>query len=51
MAYYLRQPSNTGAIGDTKLKFNFGKGIREASTFQQSGALIEPSDARANHAV
>ena len=40
MAYYLRQPTNTGAIGDTKLKFNFGKGIKEASTFQQSGALI-----------
>jgi vitamin B12 transporter len=41
MAYYLRQPSHTGAFGDTKLKFNFGKGIREASTFQQSGALID----------
>jgi vitamin B12 transporter len=41
MAYYLRQPTNTGAIGDTKLKFNFGKGIKEASTFQQSGALID----------
>jgi vitamin B12 transporter len=40
MAYYLRQPSHNGAIGDTKLKFNFGKGIKEASTFQQSGALI-----------
>jgi vitamin B12 transporter len=40
MAYYLRQPTNTGAIGETKLKFNFGKGIREASPFQQSGALM-----------
>ena len=40
MAYYLRQPANTGAIGETKLKFNFGKGIKEANTFQQSGALI-----------
>ncbi len=39
-AYYLRLPTNTGLIGDTKLKFNFGQGIKEASTFQQSSALI-----------
>ncbi len=41
MAYYLRKPSNAGMFGETKLKFNFGKGIKEASTFQQSGALID----------
>jgi vitamin B12 transporter len=40
MAYYLRRPTNTGVVGETKLKFNFGQGIKEASTFQQSGALI-----------
>jgi vitamin B12 transporter len=40
LAYYLRKPSNAGVFGETKLKFNFGKGIKEASTFQQSEALI-----------
>ncbi len=40
MAYYLRKPSNAGVFGETKLKFNFGKGIKEASTSQQSAALI-----------
>jgi vitamin B12 transporter len=40
MAYYLRRPSNTGLFGETKLKFNFGEGIKEASTSQQASALI-----------
>jgi vitamin B12 transporter len=40
MAYYLRRPTSTGILGETKLKFNFGQGIKEANTFQQSGALI-----------
>src|SRR5580704_14007143 len=40
MAYYLRRPSNTGLFGETKLKFNFGEGIKEASTTQQASALI-----------
>jgi vitamin B12 transporter len=40
MAYYLRRPTNAGFLGETKLKFNFGNGIKEASTIQQSGALI-----------
>jgi vitamin B12 transporter len=40
VAYYVRKPSNAGVFGETKLKFNFGKGIKEASTFQQSGALV-----------
>lgn len=40
MAYYLHRPSNTGLFGETKLKFNFGEGIKEASTLQQSSALI-----------
>jgi vitamin B12 transporter len=40
MAYYLRKPSNTGFFGETKLKFNFGEGIKEASTLEQGSALI-----------
>ena len=40
MAYYLRRPSNIGLLGETKLKFNFGAGIKEASTSQQASALI-----------
>ncbi len=39
-AYYLRKPSSSGFFGDTKLKFNFGKGIKEPSTFEQASALI-----------
>jgi vitamin B12 transporter len=39
-AYYLRNPSASGFFGDTKLKFNFGKGIKEPSTFEQASALI-----------
>jgi len=41
LAYYIRKPSNAGMFGETKLKFNFGKGIKEASTFEQAGALID----------
>ena len=40
MAYYLRKPTNLGLFGETKLKFNFGEGIKEASTSQQASALI-----------
>jgi vitamin B12 transporter len=40
LAYYLRKPTNAGILGETKLKFNFGKGIKEASTSQQANALI-----------
>jgi vitamin B12 transporter len=41
MAYYLRKPGNTAAFGETKLKFNFGKGIKEASTSQQANGLLD----------
>ncbi|MGA7920588.1 MAG: TonB-dependent receptor [Candidatus Acidiferrales bacterium] len=41
MAYYLRKPTNAGLFGETKLEFNFGKGIKEASTLEQAGALID----------
>jgi iron complex outermembrane receptor protein/vitamin B12 transporter len=40
MAYYLCKPSNAGIFGETKLKFNFGEGIKEASTTEQASALI-----------
>jgi vitamin B12 transporter len=40
LAYYLRTPSVTSFVGDTKLKFNFGKGIKEPSTSQQASALF-----------
>ena len=40
LAYYLRRPSVNGILGDTKLKFNFGKGIKEPSTSQQASALF-----------
>jgi len=40
MAYYLRRPTNSGIFGESKLKFNFGQGIKEASTSEQSSALI-----------
>jgi iron complex outermembrane receptor protein/vitamin B12 transporter len=40
LAYYLRKPLKSGFFGETKLKFNFGEGIKEASTLEQSAALI-----------
>lgn len=40
LGYYLRKTTNAGIFGETKLKFNFGKGIKEASTLEQAGALI-----------
>jgi vitamin B12 transporter len=40
LAYYLRKTTNAGIFGESKLKFNFGKGIKEASTLEQAGALI-----------
>jgi vitamin B12 transporter len=39
-AYYLRRPSGARFLGETKLKFNFGKGIKEPSTFEQANALF-----------
>jgi iron complex outermembrane receptor protein/vitamin B12 transporter len=45
-AYYLRRPSGTSFFSDTKLRFNFGKGIKETSTYQQANqlyALLTPA--------
>jgi iron complex outermembrane receptor protein/vitamin B12 transporter len=41
LAYYLRRPSVDGFFGDTKLKFNFGKGIEEPSIFDQGSSLFD----------
>jgi vitamin B12 transporter len=52
-AYYLRRPSTSSFFSDTKLRFNFGKGIKEPSTFQQANqvyALLTP-DQRAQFGV
>jgi iron complex outermembrane receptor protein/vitamin B12 transporter len=38
-AYYLRNPSASGFFGETKLKFNFGKGIKESSIAEQLASL------------
>jgi len=45
-AYYVRRPSVMSFFSDTKLRFNFGKGIKEASTYQQANqiyALLTPA--------
>lgn len=39
-AVYLRQPSTAG-LGDTKVSFNVGKGIKAPSVFQQQNAVFE----------
>lgn len=38
-AYYLRRPSRTSFLSDSKLRFNFGKGIKEMTTYQQANQL------------
>jgi len=40
LAYYIRKPTNVGVFGESKLKFNFSQGIKEASTLEQGSALI-----------
>lgn len=39
LAYYLRQPNAGTFFGDTKLTFNFGKGIKEPSIFDAGSSL------------
>ena len=39
-ALYLRQPS-AGSLGDTKVSFNVGKGIKSPSVFNEQNALFE----------
>jgi len=40
VAAYLRNPSSTESLGDTKLTFNAGKGIKEPSLFQEQSSLF-----------
>ena len=40
LAYYLRQPSPNSFLGDTRLDFNFGKGIKEPSIFDSGSSLF-----------
>ncbi len=45
-AYYLRKPTGNTFFADTKLRFNFGKGIKEPSTYEQGNqlyALLTPA--------
>src|SRR5262249_13061148 len=39
VAYYLRNPSSTSAVGDTKLTFNAAKGIKAPAIFQELSSL------------
>jgi len=39
LAYYLRQPTAGTLVGDTKLSFNFGKGIKEPTIFDAGSSL------------
>ncbi len=40
LAYYLRRPTANGILGDTKLIFNYGKGIKEPSIFDAGSSLF-----------
>jgi iron complex outermembrane receptor protein/vitamin B12 transporter len=51
VATYLRNPSATSALGDTKISFNVGKGIKAPSVFQEQNALftlVQATPAAAN---
>ncbi len=41
LAYYPRQPSSNTFFGFTKLRFNFGTGIKEPSIFDQGSSLFD----------
>ena len=41
LAYYLFRPDFVGAFQGTKLKFNFGKGIKEPDIFSESTSLFD----------
>ena len=49
IASYLRNPAR-GAVGDTKLVLNFGKGIKAMSVFQQQSSLFALLESRAGGA-
>jgi iron complex outermembrane receptor protein/vitamin B12 transporter len=39
-AYYLRRPASDSFFAETKVRFNFGAGIKEPSTYEQSSQLF-----------
>jgi len=47
VAYYLRKPTGNEFFAETKLRGNFGKGIKEPSTYEQANqlwALLTPAE-------
>ncbi len=51
VATYLRNPSASSPVGDTKVSFNVGKGIKAPSVFQEQNALftlVQATPAAAN---
>lgn len=40
LAYYLRRPTSAALLGGIKLRFNYGKGIKEPSLFDESSSLF-----------
>ncbi len=40
-AYYLVRPRSEGPFNGTKLKFNYGQGIKEPSVFEQTSSLFD----------
>jgi vitamin B12 transporter len=40
LAYYVRQPSSSALFAFTKVKFNFGTGIKEPSIFDEGSSLF-----------
>ena len=41
LAYYLAKPSDHGILSGTRLVFNFGKGIKEPSIYQETNSLYD----------
>ena len=41
LAYYLAKPENTGILSGTRLVFNFGKGFKEPSIYDQTNSLYD----------
>ena len=40
LAFYARQATSTSAVGETKLMFNIGRGIKAPATFQDDSSLF-----------
>src|SRR5262249_1605950 len=40
LAYYLFRPASQGWLSGTKLKFNYGQGIKEPSVFEETSSLF-----------